>query len=77
MSTFADLNTRGFGLMRRQKNFFAYEDIEFSFEKRPSRWAEPIGVHDNIAGFWRPKNPLQAKAEHTYTPIAYILAPMR
>ncbi len=24
-------------------------------------------IHDNIAGFWRPKNPLQAKGEHTYT----------
>ena len=84
ISTFADLNTRGFGLMQRQKNFFAYEDLESNFEKRPSLWAEPIGdwgegsvqlieiptreeIHDNIASFWRPKNPLQAKAEHTYT----------
>lgn len=24
-------------------------------------------VHDNIAGFWHPKNPLPAKGEHTYT----------
>jgi glucans biosynthesis protein len=24
-------------------------------------------VHDNIATFWRPKNPLQAKGEHNYT----------
>jgi len=24
-------------------------------------------INDNIAGFWRPKNPLQAKGEHTYT----------
>ena len=24
-------------------------------------------IHDNIAGFWRPKDPLQAKGEHTYT----------
>jgi glucans biosynthesis protein len=70
--------------MQRQKNFLAYEDIESSFERRPSLWAEPIGdwgegsvqlieiptneeIHDNIAGFWRPKNPLQAKGEHTYT----------
>jgi periplasmic glucans biosynthesis protein len=84
ISTFSDLNPRGFGLMQRQKNFFAYQDIESSFEKRPSLWAEPIGdwgegsvqlieiptneeIHDNIAGFWRPKNPLQAKGEHTYT----------
>jgi glucans biosynthesis protein len=84
ISTFSDLNPRGFGLMQRQKNFLAYEDIESSFERRPSLWAEPIGdwgegsvqlieiptneeIHDNIAGFWRPKNPLQAKGEHTYT----------
>ena len=29
--------------MQRQKNFFAYEDLKSSFEKRPSLWAEPIG----------------------------------
>jgi glucans biosynthesis protein len=84
ISTFSDLNPRGYGLMQRQKNFFAYQDLESSFEKRPSLWAEPIGdwgegsvqlieiptqeeIHDNIAGFWRPKNPMPAKGEHTYT----------
>jgi glucans biosynthesis protein len=84
ISTFSDLNPHGFGLMQRQKNFFAYQDLESSFERRPSLWAEPIGdwgegqvqlieiptkeeVHDNIAGFWHPKAPLQAKGEHTYT----------
>jgi len=84
ISTFADLNPRGFGLMQRQKNFLEYQDIESNFEKRPSLWAEPIGdwgegsvqlieiptkeeIHDNIAGFWRPKDPLEAKGEYTYT----------
>jgi periplasmic glucans biosynthesis protein len=84
ISTFSDLNPRGYGLMQRQKNFSGYQDLESSFEKRPSLWAEPIGdwgegsvqlieiptqeeIHDNIAGFWRPKNPLQAKGEHTFT----------
>ena len=84
VSTFQDLNPRGFGLMQREKNFFAYQDIESRFERRPSLWAEPIGdwgdggvvlfeiptneeVHDNIAAFWRPKAPLQAKAEHNFT----------
>jgi periplasmic glucans biosynthesis protein len=43
ISAFADLNPHGFGLMQRQKNFFAYQDIESSFERRPSLWAEPIG----------------------------------
>ena len=84
ISSFSDLNPRGFGLMQRQKNFLEYEDIESGFERRPSLWAEPIGdwgegsvqlieiptkeeIHDNVAGFWLPKNPLQAKGEHTYT----------
>jgi glucans biosynthesis protein len=84
ISTFADLNPRGFGLMQRQKDFFAYQDLESNFERRPSLWAEPIGdwgegsvqlveiptkeeIHDNIASFWHPKAPLQAKGEHTYT----------
>jgi glucans biosynthesis protein len=84
ISTFSDLNPRGFGLMQRQKNFLEYEDIESGFERRPSLWAEPIGdwgegsvqlieiptkeeIHDNVAGFWLPKNRLQAKGEHTYT----------
>src|SRR3954471_15147517 len=43
ISSFSDLNPRGFGLMQRQKNFFAFQDIESSFEKRPSLWVEPIG----------------------------------
>ena len=84
ISSFADLNPRGFGLMQRQKDFAAYQDLESSFEKRPSLWVEPIGdwgegsvqlieiptkeeIHDNIAVFWHPKTPLQAKGEHTYT----------
>jgi periplasmic glucans biosynthesis protein len=84
ISTFADLNPRGFGLMQRQTDFLEYQDLESNFEKRPSLWAEPIGdwgegsvqlieiptkdeIHDNIAGFWRPKSPLQAKGEHTFT----------
>jgi glucans biosynthesis protein len=43
ISTFADLNPRGFGLMQREKNFLAYQDIESRFEHRPSLWVEPIG----------------------------------
>jgi periplasmic glucans biosynthesis protein len=84
ISSFSDLNPHGFGLMQREKDFLAYQDIESSFERRPSLWAEPIGdwgegsvqlleiptreeIHDNIASFWHPKAPLQAKGEHTYT----------
>jgi periplasmic glucans biosynthesis protein len=43
ISAFTDLNPRGFGLLQRQKDFFAYQDLESSFERRPSLWAEPIG----------------------------------
>lgn len=84
VSTFADLNPRGFGLMQREKQYFAYQDLESRFERRPSLWVEPIGdwgegsvvlfeiptkeeIHDNIAAFWRPKQPLTAKNEHNFT----------
>jgi len=43
ISSFVDQNPRGFGLMQREKNFTAYEDLESGFERRPSLWAEPIG----------------------------------
>ncbi|MFL6837374.1 MAG: glucan biosynthesis protein G [Bradyrhizobium sp.] len=43
ISSFADLNPRGFGLMQRQRDFSAFQDIESNFERRPSLWAEPIG----------------------------------
>lgn len=43
LSSFADLNPGGFGLMQRERNFAAYQDLESTFEKRPSLWFEPIG----------------------------------
>lgn len=43
VSNFADTNPRGFGLLQRERDFFAYEDLESHFEKRPSLWVEPIG----------------------------------
>lgn len=43
ISTFNDLNPRGFGLMQRDKNFADYQDLESQFERRPSLWMEPIG----------------------------------
>ena len=84
VSTFTDLNPRGFGLMQREKKYFAYQDLESRFERRPSLWVEPIGdwgdgavvlfeiptqeeIHDNIAAFWRPNQPLAAKNEHNFT----------
>ncbi|WP_458761442.1 glucan biosynthesis protein G [Afipia sp. TerB] len=43
ISTFSDLNPRGFGLLQRERDFFDYQDLESSFERRPSLWVEPIG----------------------------------
>jgi periplasmic glucans biosynthesis protein len=43
LSYFNDVNPRGFGLMQRERDFYAYDDLESHFEKRPSLWAEPIG----------------------------------
>ncbi len=84
VSTFLDLNPRGFGLMQRQRSFFDYYDLEARYERRPSLWVEPIGdwgegavalieiptkgeIHDNIVGFWRPKEPLHGGGEYLYT----------
>jgi glucans biosynthesis protein len=84
VSSFYDNNPRSFGLLQRQRNFHAYEDLESHFETRPSLRVEPIGdwgngevrlieiptqneVHDNIVSFWRPKDPLKAKGEYTFT----------
>jgi periplasmic glucans biosynthesis protein len=61
VSSFADPNARGFGLMQRQKEFSAYQDLESNFERRPSLWAEPIGDWGEGAV------KLPAKGEHTYT----------
>ncbi len=43
ISAFGDTNPRGFGLLQRQRDFRAYEDLEAEYEKRPSAWVEPIG----------------------------------
>ncbi|HET9904089.1 MAG TPA: glucan biosynthesis protein G [Xanthobacteraceae bacterium] len=43
VSIFSDSNPRGFGLLQRQRDFRAYEDLESHFEKRPSCWVEPTG----------------------------------
>ena len=43
VSIFGDTNPRGFGLMQRERDFHAYQDLESHFEKRPSAWVEPIG----------------------------------
>jgi glucans biosynthesis protein len=44
VSTFADKDMRGFGLMQRDRAFEHYQDLELGFEQRPSYWVEPIGA---------------------------------
>lgn len=43
ISHFGDQNPRGFGLVQREKQFVAFQDLESRFELRPSVWVEPIG----------------------------------
>jgi glucans biosynthesis protein len=43
VSSFYDINPRSFGLLQRQRDFHAYEDLESHFEMRPSLRVEPIG----------------------------------
>jgi glucans biosynthesis protein len=43
VSAFVDNNPRGFGLMQRQRDFRAYQDLEARYERRPSAFVEPIG----------------------------------
>jgi len=43
VSAFADQNPRSFGLVQRQRDYAAYQDLESSYQKRPSLVVEPIG----------------------------------
>ena len=43
VSAFADQNPRSFGLVQRQRDYAAYQDLESNYEKRPSLVVEPIG----------------------------------
>lgn len=43
ISSFADRNPRGFGLMQRDRAFEDYQDLEAGYERRPSTFVEPIG----------------------------------
>ena len=43
VSSFSDVNPRGFGLLQRDRNFDHYQDLESLFEARPSVWIEPLG----------------------------------
>jgi glucans biosynthesis protein len=43
VSSFADTNPRGFGLMQRERRFAQYQDSGARMELRPSLWVEPQG----------------------------------
>lgn len=43
VSSFADRNPRGFGLVQRHRDFSDYEDAEARYERRPSLWIQPLG----------------------------------
>ncbi len=43
ISSFADKNPRGFGLMQRDREFGSYQDLEARYDARPSYWVQPQG----------------------------------
>lgn len=43
MSVFVEENMRGFGLLQRQRDFTAYEDLDARYDLRPNLWVEPRG----------------------------------
>jgi periplasmic glucans biosynthesis protein len=76
VSSFADDNPRGFGLLQRDRNYGNYLD-GVHYERRPSVWVEPKGnwgrgavqlieiptddeVNDNIVAAWVPAEPVNA-----------------
>lgn len=80
VSSFADENPRGFGLLQRDRNPDHYLDGVL-YERRPSVWVEPLGdwgrgtvqlmeiptddeIHDNIGAFWTPSAPARAGQSH-------------
>ncbi len=44
ISVFGDESLRGFGLLQRERQFAAYEDLDARFELRPNLWVEPRGT---------------------------------
>ncbi len=43
VSSFADRDPRGFGLMQRERAFGQYLDVQANYHARPSLWVEPLG----------------------------------
>lgn len=43
ISVFHEEHPKGFGLIQRDRNFDHYQDLEASYQRRPSAWVEPLG----------------------------------
>jgi periplasmic glucans biosynthesis protein len=43
ISAFIDNNPKGFGLVQRERDFYAFQDDDQRYELRPSVWVEPLG----------------------------------
>lgn len=43
VTSFAQRDPQGFGLMQRDRSFDHYEDLEAHYQARPSVWVEPLG----------------------------------
>ncbi|NGP54510.1 glucan biosynthesis protein G [Thioalkalivibrio sp. XN8] len=43
VSAFVDEDPAGFGLVQRTRDFEHYQDLEASYERRPSAWVQPLG----------------------------------
>lgn len=43
VSAFLDENPAGFGLIQRQREFSYFQDLEASYQRRPSAWVQPLG----------------------------------
>lgn len=80
VSSFADRNPRGYGLMQRERRFGEYLD-EVHYERRPSLWIEPLEewgegsvqlvelstdeeLYDNIVAMWVPREKAIAGSSH-------------
>lgn len=46
ISQFMDKDPKGFGLLQRQRDYYAYRDDDRHFERYPSLWVQPLGEWD-------------------------------
>ncbi len=90
VSSFADNNPRGFGLLQKERDFASYLGA-VGYERRPDLWVEPKGqwgegavqlveiptddeIFDNIIAMWVPKQPALAGSEYQFSYRLHWLA---